>query len=126
MMPPPLAGWAAGLDLSGISDDLALQMRHFLGRARDLSPQARAALEHQLADTAVARVGAPPPGTPAWAVISAVLAERRRRAFMAQQPPAPAWPAHQPVMPAPPPVAAAPTTPPPDEPPPSGGFAVPG
>jgi uncharacterized RDD family membrane protein YckC len=129
MMPPPLATWAASLDLSGISDDLALRMRHFLGRAADLTPASRVALEHQLAAEATARVGAAPAGAPAWAVISAVLAERRRRAFSSQQPQAPAWPAHTPMMPAqqlPPANTGQPTAAPPDEPsPPTGGFVVP-
>jgi uncharacterized RDD family membrane protein YckC len=91
-MPPQLAGWAAGLDLSAVDDGLALRMRHFLGRASQLTPDARATLEHQLAGEAVARVGAPPLGTPGWAIITAVLAERRRRAFEATQPAAQPWP----------------------------------
>jgi uncharacterized RDD family membrane protein YckC len=95
MMPPPLAGWAASLDLSGLDDALALRMRQFLGRAHDFTPDARATLEHQLATEVVAKVGMPPPGTPGWAVITAVLAERRRRAFMTAQPPPPPPPPPQ-------------------------------
>jgi uncharacterized RDD family membrane protein YckC len=94
MMPPPLAGWAASLDLSAVDDGLALRMRQFLGRANQLTPGARATLEHQLAAETVERVGAPPANTPAWAIISAVLAERRRRAFAAQPAaasPPPGW-----------------------------------
>jgi uncharacterized RDD family membrane protein YckC len=79
-MPPPLAGWAAGLDLAGLPDDLALSVRQFLSRASDLTPQAREDLGGRLAG-AVAAVTSPPPppGTPGWAYLSAVLAERRRR-----------------------------------------------
>jgi uncharacterized RDD family membrane protein YckC len=84
-MPPPLAGWAAGLDLSAVDDGLALRIRHFLSRSSQLTPAARATLEHQLASEAVARVGPPPANTPGWAVITAVLAERRRRAFTSSQ-----------------------------------------
>jgi uncharacterized RDD family membrane protein YckC len=91
-MPPPLAGWAAGLDMSGIDDGFALRMRQFLGRARQLSPPALATIEHQLATEIVARVGPPPANTPGWALISAVLAERRNRAFYATQPPPPPTP----------------------------------
>jgi uncharacterized RDD family membrane protein YckC len=91
-MPPPLAGWAAGLDLSVVDDALALRLRQFFGRATQLTPDARATFEHQLASEVVTRVGTPPAGTPAWAVITAVLAERRRRAFIATQPAAaPPW-----------------------------------
>jgi len=79
-MPPQLAGWAAGLDLSGLPDDLALQARQFLGRSTELTPEAR----EQLGGRLVAAVHdavrpPPPPDTPGWAVLSAVLAERRRR-----------------------------------------------
>jgi uncharacterized RDD family membrane protein YckC len=82
-MPPALAGWAAGLDLSAVDDALAMRLRQFFGRAGELTPDARATLEHQLASEVVGRVGPPPPDAPAWAVISAILAERRRRAYAA-------------------------------------------
>jgi uncharacterized RDD family membrane protein YckC len=111
-MPPALAGWAAGLDLSGIDDGLALRMRHFLGRAPQLSPQVRVALEQQLAAEAAARIGQPPAGAPGWAVISAVLAERRRRALGSSQPAPPPWPGHQPISGTAPPPAVAPAAPP--------------
>jgi uncharacterized RDD family membrane protein YckC len=79
-MPPQLAGWAAALDLSGLTDDLALSARQFVSRASDLTPTAREDLGVRLvaAVLAVTRP-APPPGTPGWAVLAAVLAERRRR-----------------------------------------------
>lgn len=101
MMPPPLAGWAAGLDLSAVDDGFALRIRHFLTRATQLTPTARASLEHQLAGEVVARVGQPPAGTPGWAILAAVLAERRRRAFLATQPNPPIWPGHPPGFAAP-------------------------
>jgi uncharacterized RDD family membrane protein YckC len=82
-MPPALAEWAAGRDLSGVDDGFAMRLRQFFGRAGQLTPDARATLEHQLAGEVVARVGPPPPDAPAWAVISAILAERRRRAYAA-------------------------------------------
>ena len=41
VMPPQLAGWAAGLDLSRIPDDLALAARQFLARAHELAPAVR-------------------------------------------------------------------------------------
>jgi uncharacterized RDD family membrane protein YckC len=79
-MPPQLAGWAAAVDLSGVSNELALSARQFLSRARDLTPAAREELGGRLAAAVVAVVTPPPPaGAPGWAVLSAVLAERRRR-----------------------------------------------
>lgn len=78
-MPPPLAGWAAQLDLSGLSTELALSVRQFVSRADSLTPAAREDLGQRLVSAVTAAVGPPPPGTPGWAVLSAVLAERRRR-----------------------------------------------
>jgi len=93
-MPPQLAGWAAGLDLSRIPDDLALAARQYLSRSHDLTPQVRDEMGERLAG-AVAAVTSPPPppGMPAWAFLSAVLAERRRRETARLQPPVTAsWP----------------------------------
>lgn len=110
-MPPQLAGWAQGLDLSAVPDDLALAARQFLARAPELSPGVREQMGASLA-RALAGVTAPPPppGVPAWAFLSAVLAERRRRELVrlappgyAAAPPPPAW--------APPPDPAAPAAP---------------
>jgi uncharacterized RDD family membrane protein YckC len=81
-MPPPLAGWAAGLDLSGLPDGLALSIRQFLSRSDELTDAAREELGGKLVRAVTDAVGAPPPGTPGWAVLSAVLAERHRRESM--------------------------------------------
>jgi uncharacterized RDD family membrane protein YckC len=80
-MPPPLAAWASTLDLSALPDDLAESARSYLGRWGSLTPTAQADLGSRLA-TAVAAVvtPAPPAQVPPWAYLSAVLAERRRRA----------------------------------------------
>ncbi len=93
-MPPPLAGWATTLDLSRLNDSLALQCRQFLGRAPDLSDAAR----ERIGGALVAQVQAlvtplPPPVTPGWAYLTAVLSERRRREELRMYglPPAPAW-----------------------------------
>jgi uncharacterized RDD family membrane protein YckC len=152
-MPPPLAGWATTLDLSRFPDALALQCRQLLGRASQLQPEARERLGASLVASVQALVAPlPPPGTPGWAYISAVLAERRRREEMRLYPagyrrdsvysPAAPYPAGAPV-PAPAPGAtwqpALPATPvftkqpdaqqaPPAEEPPTGrpgGFAPP-
>ncbi|WP_239133273.1 RDD family protein [Rugosimonospora africana] len=79
-MPPQLAGWAATLDLTGLDDDLALTVRHYLARNRELREPARSRLGYALASE-VAECTTPevPPGTPGWAYLAAVLAERNRR-----------------------------------------------
>jgi uncharacterized RDD family membrane protein YckC len=80
-MPPHLARWAALLDLTGLDDDLALAVRHFLARNRQLSEPARTRLGYALAVEVAARTTPPPPpGVPGWAYLAAVLAERHRRA----------------------------------------------
>ena len=125
-MPAPLAGWATTLDLTRMPDALALQCRQFLGRADQLSPEARERLGASLVAAVQSCVTPlPPPATPGWAYIAAILAERRRREEMRMlPPPAPAgyWPPA--ANPAPPQTAAA--TPPTPPPPSNGGFAAPG
>jgi uncharacterized RDD family membrane protein YckC len=78
-MPPPLEGWAAGLDLARLPDGLALSARQFVARSDQLTDAAREELGGRLVQAVTDAVGAPPPGTPGWAVLAAVLAERRRR-----------------------------------------------
>jgi len=80
-MPPHLAGWAALLDLTQLDDQLALAVRHFLARNRQISEPARSQLGLELA-TQVTRqtTPPPPPGVPGWVYLAAVIAERHRRA----------------------------------------------
>ncbi|MFI5914551.1 RDD family protein [Dactylosporangium sp. NPDC051541] len=79
-MPPPLARWAALLDLTGLDDSLALAVRHFLARNREIGEPARTALGQALArEVADRTTPPPPPGVPGWAYLAAVLAERHRR-----------------------------------------------
>ena len=81
-VPAPLAGWVAQLDLTGLDDELTGTVRGFLARVHELSPEARERLGMELADQVRAVVTpAPPPGTPGWAYLSAVLAERTRRSY---------------------------------------------
>ncbi len=132
-MPPQLAQWAAGLDLSRLTDALALSVRQFLARSDQLTDAARDDLGGRLVRAVVDAVGPPPPGAPGWAVLSAVLAERRRReterltarpgSSLGQDAPAAVPPSAPP--PAPP---AAPPPPPPDRGPSAGpgGFVAPG
>ena len=138
-MPPALAGWASGVDLSRLPDGLALAIRQFLARAPRFDERAREEVEARLVAAVADVVGpGPPPGTPGWAYLAAVLAERRRRederlgANATRRAPAPAAPAGR----AAPPVDARPAPgirpwpparPPDDErsPPPGGPFRPP-
>jgi uncharacterized RDD family membrane protein YckC len=104
-MPAELAVWAAGVDLSGLPDGLALAARQFLARAGELAPGAREDVGRRLAG-AIAEVvhPPPPPGTPAAAYLSAVLVERRRREdrrLAGAAPPPATPPAAAPTAPAP-------------------------
>ncbi len=138
VVPPPLAGWAMQLELSGLSDRDAEAAGNYLRRFYDLRPAARDALGLQIAATVAAQVGPPPPpGTPPVAFLTAVLAVRRDHELArlsAQQ--ATPWtgsaPPQQPVTPAPQqpatPPPQQPATPPPQEPltpPQPGGHAPP-
>lgn len=138
MMPPQLAGWAAQLDLSGLDSDLAMSVRQFVSRAESLTPAAREDLGRRLVGAVTEAVGPPPPGAPGWAVLSAVLAERRRReeqrlatrqaAHGFAQPPQPDGAHHRPARAAPVPRAPGPQSAPPEQPPPPaapGGFVPP-
>ncbi|MEO5878263.1 MAG: RDD family protein, partial [Streptosporangiaceae bacterium] len=79
-MPPQLAGWAQGLELSQLSDDLALSARQYLLRFWELLPEVRDLMGARLAGEVAARVSPPPPpGLRPEILLSAVLAERRRR-----------------------------------------------
>ncbi|HEU5476060.1 MAG TPA: RDD family protein [Actinophytocola sp.] len=79
-MPPQLAGWAAGLDVAALPNDLALAVRQYLGRYHQLHPGARDALGARLAEQVSGHVGAPLPADgSAPAYLAAVLAERRAR-----------------------------------------------
>ncbi|WP_299034424.1 RDD family protein [uncultured Pseudokineococcus sp.] len=80
VMPPELARWAASADVGVLPAGLALACRQLLARTDKLNPTSRERLGAQLRADVVARVFPPPPSsaTPER-VLSAVLAERRRR-----------------------------------------------
>jgi uncharacterized RDD family membrane protein YckC len=118
-VPPPLAGWAVQLELSGLSDRDAEAAGSFLRRFYDLQPAARDALGLQLAATVAAKVSPPPPpGTPPAAFLAAVLAVRRDREYARLAGQQPAWAGNSgpPPLTAPPPAAAGQ---PADQPPPA-------
>jgi uncharacterized RDD family membrane protein YckC len=130
-VPPQLAGWATGLELSGLPADLALAARTYLTRYPQFAPAVRDQMgAHLAAEVAAVVTPAPPAGTPARAYLAAVLSERGRReserlatAARTRQPPAEA---RERVAQIPPP--ANPETPVPparDQAPTSGGFAPP-
>jgi len=80
-MPPQLAGWAQTLDLTNLDDDLALAVRHYLARASEIRQPMNGRFAQGLAAEVSERIAQPaPPGVPPWVFLSAVLAERRRRA----------------------------------------------
>ena len=80
VVPPHLAAWATGLELSRLPDGLALTARTFLTRSYQMAPHVRERMAASLATEFAQYVTPPaPPGTPAWAYLAAVLAERGRR-----------------------------------------------
>ncbi len=104
-LPPALAGWAATLELSGLSDATAETARQYLSRYYELTPAARAQFGQRIAAQVARQVSpAPPPGTAPPDYLSAVLAERRGRAEASLAGPAPPPP---PAPPAPPAATAA-------------------
>lgn len=79
-MPPHLAAWARGADITSLPTGLALAVRQFLGRFRTFDPQSRATIGGRLADEVRRYVApAPPPGTSAEDFLAAVVASRRER-----------------------------------------------
>jgi uncharacterized RDD family membrane protein YckC len=79
-MPRELAGWAAGADMSALPTGLALAVRQFLQRAHEITPQARDQIGPRLAEQVAKHVSPPPPpGTPPWVFLAAVVASRRDR-----------------------------------------------
>jgi uncharacterized RDD family membrane protein YckC len=90
-VPPELYGWAQALDLSGLNDQLALQLRQFVVRAAQMSPSAQMSLgEGYRAQVLAVIAPPPPPGVPTPVLLTTVLAERRRRSSI-MMPPAPVY-----------------------------------
>ena len=82
VVPVPLAGWVTRLDLTGLDDELTEAARDFLGRVHELGPEARERVGVDLVAQVMAVITPlPPPNTPGWAFLSAVLAERTRRSY---------------------------------------------
>lgn len=80
-MPPQLAEWARGLDLSQLPDELVLAARQYLARYHELGEQARWELGTRLSNDVGAAIRSPRVDyTHPHPYLAAVLAERRRRA----------------------------------------------
>ena len=79
-MPPALAGWAVGADIARLPDGLAMAVRQFLARAAGLSPASRVSIAAELQAEVLRHVAPPPPaGSHPEMVLTAVIADRRRR-----------------------------------------------
>jgi uncharacterized RDD family membrane protein YckC len=79
-MPRELAAWASTLDLTAVDDALALEIRQFVTRVREVREPYRTRLLNQLAGEVAAKITPPPPAALApWLLLVTVLAERRRR-----------------------------------------------
>ena len=80
VMPPHLATWAEGADMSSLPTGLMLAVRQFLGRLSTLDNHARATVGDRLAADVAGHVApAPPPGTTPEDFLAAVIASRRER-----------------------------------------------
>jgi uncharacterized RDD family membrane protein YckC len=98
VVPPPLAAWAAHLELSRLSDPSAAAAGNYLRRYFTLRPEARQQLGVRLAADVAAQISPPPPaGTPPEALLAAVLTVRREREQVRlrsfRPDPARSWPA---------------------------------
>ncbi len=125
-VPYELQPWAAALDLSRLDDRLALGVRQFVLRAREMTVAAQMSLGEQFRARVLAAVTPPPPpGAPTPAVLVAVLAERRRRSEFAS--PGAAYPRpFMTVTPMPPPDPPGGPLPPPGAPAPHPPRPAPG
>ncbi|NUR62046.1 MAG: RDD family protein [Catenulispora sp.] len=84
-MPYPLLHWAQQLDLSALPDDVALAARQYLTRMHEMRPDVGARMGYELAGEVVRYVALPPAGTPPWAYLAAITAERRVRQMRAAE-----------------------------------------
>ncbi|MFD0903345.1 RDD family protein [Actinomadura sediminis] len=80
VMPAHLIPWARTLELSMLSDELAMTARQYLSRFWELRTDVRDSLGDRIAGEVAAVVSPPPPpGVRPEIMLSAVLAERRHR-----------------------------------------------
>jgi uncharacterized RDD family membrane protein YckC len=80
LSPPWLSAWAAQLDPSALPDQLAMQVRSYLMRFRELTPATQHDLGRALVTEVCRALDTPLPGNyPPLQVLGAVIAERQRR-----------------------------------------------
>jgi uncharacterized RDD family membrane protein YckC len=80
MMPPHLARWAYGADISALPTGLALAVRQYLGRLPTIDPTSRVTIGARLADEVLKYVAPePPPRIAPEDFLAAVIAARRER-----------------------------------------------
>ncbi|MBO0854125.1 MAG: RDD family protein [Nocardia sp.] len=85
--PPWLMAWVSGLDLSGLTEDVALPVRRYLIRFPELTDRARAELGAALVVAVCAQIRVvPPPGHPPLQILGAIVAERQRRTLTSPPP----------------------------------------
>ncbi|MGX7682002.1 RDD family protein [Jatrophihabitans sp. DSM 45814] len=83
-VPYELQGWASSLDLSRVDDGLAFGVRQFVQRASQMSPEARDNIGETFRIQVLSVITPPPPWPlPTPVLLMTVLAERRRRAGLA-------------------------------------------
>ncbi|MGW8811673.1 RDD family protein [Gordonia terrae] len=79
-MPPGLTSWAVSADMAALPDRLAVIIRQFLNGRHGMKPEPRAHAARRIVfDVAPFVAPAPPPVAPFEDVLSAIMAERRRR-----------------------------------------------
>ncbi|MGK9148818.1 RDD family protein [Plantibacter flavus] len=83
MIPPPLAGWAAGADVARLPDALARRVTQFLKQAGSMTPPTRARLSAELA-AEVSQFVSPLPIAPPEMFLVGVSVVRREREYQAQ------------------------------------------
>ncbi|WP_227978970.1 RDD family protein [Nocardia spumae] len=89
--PPWLVDWVARLDLSGLTEELALPVRQYLTRYAGLTPEVQANLGAALVIAVCEQLRvAPPAGYPPLQILGAVIGERQRRTL--PPPRLPFWP----------------------------------
>ncbi|MFT5563439.1 MAG: putative RDD family membrane protein YckC [Myxococcota bacterium] len=84
--PPALAGWAVGIDPTGVDQPRRVALRRYHERAASLTPAVRSAVAHPLAERLVAELGL---GWPAQASAHDVLAAIAASVSTAAMPPPP-------------------------------------
>ncbi len=85
--PPWLQHWSRQLDLTALTEDLALPIRQYLTRYRTLTPETQYTLGQTLVTTACARLAVQVPlNYPPLHILGALISERQRRTLAPRTP----------------------------------------